>query len=787
MEYREFFRVATGWLPFRFQERFRFEDSGKIILKAPTGLGKTDAVLLAWLHRRALEPKTTSRRLVWCLPGRALTDQVAKLAEDSVRRLVAARLIEPVRICSLLGGVADDDLTLAPDETAVLVGTQDILLSRALNRGYARRLFRWPIDFALLNNDCNWVLDEVQLFGDGLATSTQLAAFRETLGCFGPAPACWISATFNPEWLRTTDFAPLAGQVKVIAPDTQEIEAEPAMRQRMRAAKKVERAPVGCRLPGGAAAFVVSQHRAGTLSLVIANTVGRAVEIRAALEKKTQAEVRLLHSRFRAAERAAHVAAILGEVPAEGRIVVATPVIEAGIDLDADLLVTDVAPYASLLLRFGRVNRYGDRDGCRIFWVDRPLVSKRRSWAAADTLKPKEQERVSAPYPSGEIEEALWILEKLRSAAPVDLPQVSAPPPWVHVLRRADLLDLFDTSSDLGANEIDISRFTGSDPERDVYVAWRDWRGDVPPADMPEIEERELCPAPIGDFKEGAAELAWRWDTQAGRWRRPGAVYPGVTLLLHASEGMYTPDLGWQAGSKTRVEPVAGEGPELESLADERKSFAKGRQSLADHTGQVCDGMQGLLDGLSEIGLAPYRAALEAAARGHDWGKAHPVMQQTLHHGPGPYREILAKQERTKAGRAHSRRFFRHELASAVAMLAAGEDDLAVYLAAAHHGRVRVVMRSMPFEREAGRDFIRGVADGDELLSCSLGVGHLREAVKISLATALLGRGDNGMASWTDRALRLRDELGPFRLAYLETLLRAADEIASEKADKAAQ
>jgi CRISPR-associated endonuclease/helicase Cas3 len=43
-----------------------------------------------------------------------------------------------------------------------------------------------------------------------------------------------------------------------------------------------------------------------------------------------------------------------------------------------------------------------------------------------------------------------------------------------------------------------------------------------------------------------------------------------------------------------------------------------------------------------------------------------------------------------------------------------------------------------------------------------------------------------GAASWTDRVLRLRDELGPFRLAYLEMLLRIADETASARAEKEA-
>ena len=193
MTYSEFFAAATTHRPFRFQKSFRTEPGKRIILKAPTGLGKTEAVLVAWLHRCAAERDSTPRRLIWCLPGRALTEQVARGAEKCVKRLASVGLIGRVPVYRLLGGSEDNKVTIRPDETAILVGTQDILLSRALNRGYARKPFRWPIDFALLNQDCFWVLDEVQLLGDGLATSTQLAAFRDGFGVFGPAESCWIS------------------------------------------------------------------------------------------------------------------------------------------------------------------------------------------------------------------------------------------------------------------------------------------------------------------------------------------------------------------------------------------------------------------------------------------------------------------------------------------------------------------------------------------------------------------------------------------------------------------
>jgi CRISPR-associated endonuclease/helicase Cas3 len=54
-----------------------------------------------------------------------------------------------------------------PERPAILVGTQDILVSAALMRGYGVSRYRWPVDFALLNNDALCVFDEVQLTGAG--------------------------------------------------------------------------------------------------------------------------------------------------------------------------------------------------------------------------------------------------------------------------------------------------------------------------------------------------------------------------------------------------------------------------------------------------------------------------------------------------------------------------------------------------------------------------------------------------------------------------------------------
>jgi len=125
-----------------------------------------------------------------------------------VENLAAARMLPPGNtpaVHILMGGEIDLDWDFWPEREAILIGTQDQLLSRALNRGYAMSRFRWPVHFALLNNDCLWVMDEVQLMGPGLPTSIQLQGFRERLGAYSPARCMWMSATVNARAFTTID------------------------------------------------------------------------------------------------------------------------------------------------------------------------------------------------------------------------------------------------------------------------------------------------------------------------------------------------------------------------------------------------------------------------------------------------------------------------------------------------------------------------------------------------------------------------------------------------------
>lgn len=118
----------------------------------------------------------------------------------------------------------------------------------------------------------------------------------------------------------------------------------------------------------------------GGCALVIQNTVDRAREAFEALESLFPCEVRLLHGRFSAADRADKTAEVLAALGPDANqrphrtIVVATQLAEQSFDIDADLLVSDLAPVDLLLQRAGRLHRH-TRPRPASLWQPRLLVT----------------------------------------------------------------------------------------------------------------------------------------------------------------------------------------------------------------------------------------------------------------------------------------------------------------------------------------------------------------------------------------------------------------------------
>jgi CRISPR-associated endonuclease/helicase Cas3 len=109
----------------------------------------------------------------------------------------------------------------------------------------------------------------------------------------------------------------------------------------------------------------------GGCAAVIRNTVARVLRTAEALEQVFPGEVTIAHSRFIAADRLRKDNELLAWFgpPGEGserpqrRIVVASQVIEQSLDVDFDVLITDLAPVDLVLQRMGRLHRHQRGDG----------------------------------------------------------------------------------------------------------------------------------------------------------------------------------------------------------------------------------------------------------------------------------------------------------------------------------------------------------------------------------------------------------------------------------------
>jgi len=103
--------------------------------------------------------------------------------------------------------------------------------------------------------------------------------------------------------------------------------------------------------------------------LVVLNTISRAVEAYKKLKEKSDITPLLLHSKFKQSSRINKIEGLRGSK----WILVSTQVIEVGVDVSADVLITDLAPANNLVQRAGRVARRGGEDEGRIVLVrDRP-------------------------------------------------------------------------------------------------------------------------------------------------------------------------------------------------------------------------------------------------------------------------------------------------------------------------------------------------------------------------------------------------------------------------------
>lgn len=697
------------------------------LIRIPTGLGKTEGILAVWLfHQLQSSAARWPRRLVWCLPMRVLVDQTAEVARrlrDSLPEL------QRPTVHVVMGGEDAGDWSLHPEHPAILVGTQDMLLSRALNRGYASARARWPMEFGLLNHDALWVMDEVQLMDVGLATSAQLQAFRqEDRGKqLRPCHTWWMSATLQPEWLKSVDTASYheswADEPCRVRPDQRRGGPWDVRKTLATAAigvAEADRRAFARRILAGHAELRDGEY--GRITLVVCNTVKRACETFDELRSLGRTDgLELVHGRFRPGDRGRWKLFLSRSACTSGadRIIVATQVVEAGVDLSAGCLISELAPWPGLVQRFGRCARYGGEGSVVV-------VDRGRNEDAAAPYSPDELESAWETLQNlGQQGVGIAVLEGHEESLGPEARARLYPYEPAHLLMRREFDELFDTTPDLTGADLDISRFLRTGEDRDLQVFWvKVPKGEDPPPGRRPLRD-ELCAVsylqarnwlcgtqsktkPAPRLKNGMR--AWIWDWLDGGWKivdRAGLL-PGRVVLVAASCGGYRPDRGFDPESRAAVPPLVdiaeadvdhafGEADDRQdgeplSAEDSWKTIACHASEVAAEARAIAESL-GLSPGLSDL--------LDMAARWHDWGKSHPAFQgairaweepppasqaaiapwkrpdrRDLAKGPRPaWRKPPSKMYRFGEDREHpwlkpreQRPAFRHELASALGL-----------------------------------------------------------------------------------------------------------------------
>ena len=311
-----------------FQEKFK--DKENLVLVADTGLGKTGLAAI-W----------SKRKMFYVLPNRTSTNAMF----ETMRKIFGndkVGLLHSTSLFYVFENTDKEDFTVLRDYDNTKNLSKPITISTADQLFTA--VFKYPtyekIYATLSYSDI--VIDEIQGF-DPAQIVPILRQIEETtkLG----ARYLIITATL-PQIIKE-EFEKLGFEVKTDDPDT----IDNTKRHKVKILGKDI---------FGTLENIVKIAKGGKNVLVLVNTVSTAQEV---YERLNYKDKNLLHSRFIWKTRKDKEEKVKKDYETgKGKIWISTQLVEASLDIDFDVLFTEVAPADSLIQRMGRVWRHKKED-----------------------------------------------------------------------------------------------------------------------------------------------------------------------------------------------------------------------------------------------------------------------------------------------------------------------------------------------------------------------------------------------------------------------------------------
>lgn len=344
--------------PYQKKVKERILAGQSIILQAPTGAGKTRAALSPFIEGFFDgDSAEFPRKCIYSVPMKVLANQF--IAEYEKRAAKYSRKFRSELTTAIQTGDRQDDPKLASN---LIFTTIDQTLSNFLNIPYALGKGSANLNAGAIVSSY-LVFDEFHLYDPDIMLPTVLAMLQMLKDV---TPFIVMTATFSSKMLQRlgdllgAEVVPNDDRTRF---DMEQIGAQVGKDRRFYAVED------------DISAETILQHKAKR-TICICNTVNaaqdlyRAVKHMLANRGNTKTHVELLHSRFYKADRdkkedwiREQFSIAQNEYDGQPLILIATQVIEVGVDATCDVMHTQIAPANALLQRAGRCARRANETG----------------------------------------------------------------------------------------------------------------------------------------------------------------------------------------------------------------------------------------------------------------------------------------------------------------------------------------------------------------------------------------------------------------------------------------
>lgn len=324
-----------------------------LLLKAPTGSGKTEAVLAPFLSQFIDNKFSIAPRMIYVLPMRVMVNSVAERIKKYTKRIPTHISVE----------IQHGDIPNAPFFISDIVVTtlDQFLYGFARTSGQVGRHLDIPAG-SIASSIV--VFDEAHMYRDGFTFSI-MRALMEILHK-SRIPFVLMTATI-PDSLEKSLFE------EILLPSKQKLIGNVSINSNLKITLKDN--PLYSNGDVNISEKLLNKIKKHK-TLIIVNQVKRAQKIYELVKDSLELDddqIVLLHSRFTKTDRRNHEEKAISFIPHKEHgkivipegvgIVVSTQVLEAGIDFSAELLLTELAPADSLIQRAGRCARYEGESG----------------------------------------------------------------------------------------------------------------------------------------------------------------------------------------------------------------------------------------------------------------------------------------------------------------------------------------------------------------------------------------------------------------------------------------